>query len=87
MDGWQVALILLQLVMVTGLGLGIAVRFSAGLGLFLLGLSQVAGGLSPDQVALLVALTALLYLGGGRGCLWAPEERWILRRIDQPRQA
>ena len=65
-----------------GLFLGFLPRTWAAVGLGLLGLALQTG--LPWGVpawGLLLALAAVLYLGGGRACLWEPEEvlwsRWL----------
>jgi hypothetical protein len=64
---------------------GVAARFSAILALGILGFYQMFASLTPLQISLAVAYTAILYLGSGAFSLWAPEDQLVYRRAGEPR--
>ena len=65
------------------LALGASGRMASILGLCLLGIHQTIAGLTIETAALLVILTAILYLGTGSLSLWQPEERLIHQRAGE----
>ena len=64
---------------------GLTARLSAILALCILGFYQMFASLTPVQIALAVAYTAILYLGSGEFSLWAPEDQLVYRRAGEPR--
>lgn len=85
----------LQVPVMLLLALGVSGRFTAIIGLSVLGLQHASAGLTlagltpagltPAAVALLLVYTAILYLGTGPFSLWKPEERLIFNRAgEQP---
>ncbi len=73
--GWEIlhgGLLLLIL-------LGVTPRLSAIAGLVVLGFYQSYGPLLPAHIALAVIYTLILYFGGGRWSLYAPEETLFQR--------
>ncbi len=77
------AFMLAQAAVMIMLALGVSSRFTAILGLSLLGIQQMTVSLSPVQVMLVILYTAILYLGSGAFSLWKPEERLIYRRAGE----
>ena len=65
------------------LALGVSGRIAAILGLCIVGIQQTFTGLMLGSAALLVILTAILYLGTGSLSLWQPEERLIHQRAGE----
>lgn len=65
------------------LTMGAGGRVAAVAGLCLLGIQQFYTSLTPLQIVLAAAYTAILYLGTGPYSLWKPEERLIYRRAGE----
>lgn len=88
-QGWQSAAVNLEwfewpeIVIVLLLLFGIAGRITAILGLCLVGFHQMFAGLTPSQVFLVIAYTAILFMGSGALSLWKPEDRLIYRRAGE----
>ncbi len=74
---------LLEALAVVLLLLGAGGRAAAILALLLLGINQTLAGPTGGQVVLIVAYTAILFMGTGAFSLWTPENRLIYRRAGE----
>jgi CDP-diacylglycerol---glycerol-3-phosphate 3-phosphatidyltransferase len=78
-------IILFELLVLLMIAVGAAGRVAAVLGLVLLGFHQLQAGLSVNQMILIAAYGAVLFLGSGSVSLWRPEEILISRRAGESR--
>jgi CDP-diacylglycerol---glycerol-3-phosphate 3-phosphatidyltransferase len=78
-------IILCELLVLLMITVGAAGRIAAVLGLVLLGFHQLQAGLTINQMVLITAYGAVLFLGSGSVSLWRPEEILISRRAGESR--
>lgn len=74
---------LLEVLVLCLLLLGVSGRIAAILALLVSGANQIFTTLTPIQVALIVAYTALLFMGTGALSLWNPDQRLFIQRAGE----
>jgi CDP-diacylglycerol--glycerol-3-phosphate 3-phosphatidyltransferase len=74
---------LLEVMVLCLLLLGVSGRIAAILALLVTGANQIFTTLTPIQMALIVAYTALLFMGTGAFSLWNPDQRLFIQRAGE----
>ncbi|MEJ2707758.1 MAG: CDP-alcohol phosphatidyltransferase family protein [Anaerolineales bacterium] len=76
-------LVLLEVLVLCLLLLGVSGRIAAILALLVSGANQIFTTLTPIQMALIVAYTAILFMGTGALSLWNPDQRLFIQRAGE----
>jgi CDP-diacylglycerol--glycerol-3-phosphate 3-phosphatidyltransferase len=76
-------LVLLEVLVLCLILLGVSGRIAAILALLVSGANQIFTTLTPIQMALIVAYTAILFMGTGALSLWNPDQRLFIQRAGE----